>query len=238
MSFRSLFHVHTRYSPDSLLSPARILAEARRCAVDVLIVTDHDTVQGSREVQTLAVGNPKFVPTAAEYQTEKGDIIGVFLKEEIRPGRSDDVIQQIREQGGLVVLPHPYKAHQLDDHLLAQVDLIEVHNSRCSKSENALAMELAGRLGRPSLGGADAHCAHELGAVLNHFSAALPLEQCELCEALLRAPRDIEFQRVSGVYRSYSQMIRAMKTRDPVLFLSQSKRLAVTWIRESWRQLM
>ena len=221
---------------DSMLQPSRIVREARRHGAEVLIVTDHNTIRGSREVQKLAAGGPLLVPTAAEYQTEKGDIIGVFLKDEIHLGSAEDTIRQIRDQGGLVVLPHPFKAHRLDDLLLAGIDLLEVCNSRCSMKENASAKELAERLGRPTIGGADAHCANELGTVMNRFSSEAPQNEESLREALLSAPRQIEFQPVSGIFRPYSQMIKAVKTRNPALFLSQSKHLAMTWVRESWRQ--
>src|SRR5215472_1515818 len=136
MPFRCLFHVHTRCSFDSLLSPRKIVSRAREMRVDVLIVTDHNTIQGSLDVRALANGNPPIVITAAEYQSEKGDIVGLFLQEEIRSRRSDEIIQQIRAQGGVVVLPHPYKGHKLDDELLAGVDLIETHNARCTDSDN------------------------------------------------------------------------------------------------------
>src|SRR5215472_8240828 len=237
MSFRCLFHVHTRYSMDSILQPSKIVHEARRLSAEVVIITDHNTIRGSREVQRLATGGSLLVPTAAEYQTEKGDVIGVFMQEEIHLGSAEDTIRQIRAQGGLVVLPHPFKAHRLDDGFLAEMDLIEACNSRCSLMENASAKDLAERLGRPVIGGADAHCANELGTVMNHFSGQLPQNEESLRRALLSAPSQIEFRPVSGIFRPYSQMIKAVKTRNPALFLSQSKHLAMTWVRESWRQL-
>src|ERR1700730_14417989 len=155
MPFQCLFHVHTRCSFDSLLSPKKILARTREMGVQVLIVTDHNTIQGSSEVRALASGNPSVIVTAAEYQSEKGDIIGLFLKEEIRSRCSAEIIQQIHVQGGIVVLPHPYKGHVLDDELLAGVDLIESANARCSGEENARAEKLRQLWRRPLLAGAD-----------------------------------------------------------------------------------
>jgi predicted metal-dependent phosphoesterase TrpH len=232
MAFRCLFHVHTRRSFDSLLSPARVLARARQANVDVLIVTDHNTLAGAQEVRALARSNPKFVVMAAEYQTEKGDLIGLFLKEEIRTRLSEEVIEQVHAQGGLVVLPHPYRGHRLDDALLAGTDLIEIHNSRCSAGENASAAALAAKLGRPSLGGPDAHCTAELGAVLNHFSAPVPENESALRESLLCAPRRMEARAISRVFGPYSQMIKAVKTRNPRLFVGQMKHFAVTLVEE------
>jgi len=235
MSFRCLYHIHTRCSFDSILSPAKVIAKARQMQIDVLIVTDHNTIQGSRDAQRLACGNPSIVVTAAEYQSEKGDIIGLFLKEEIHSRRSHDIIEQIHAQGGLVVLPHPYKGHVLDEELLAGADLIESYNARCSESDNSRAHQLALERQRPHLAGADAHCSVELAAAVNEFLADVPKDESGLREHLLHAPRHIAMQRVSPLCRPYSQMIKSIKTGDPKLFLYQAKRLALGFARGELR---
>jgi len=231
MSFRCLFHVHTRRSFDSLLAPRKIVARARELGVHVLIVTDHNTIQGSLDVRTVAEGNPPLVVTAAEYQSEKGDIIGIFLRDEIRSRRSDEIIRQIHAQGGLVVLPHPYKGHLLDDQLLAGVDLIESYNARCSESDNAYAGHLAEQRDRPFLAGADAHCSLELGAALNVFMADAPPSEAECREHLLHAPRRVITERAPRICRPFSQMVKAVKTGNPGLFLYQAKRLTLALAR-------
>lgn len=230
MTCRCLFHLHTRHSFDSLLSPGRIVAYARELKANVLIVTDHNTIAGSLDAKDAARGNPMVV-IAAEYQSEKGDIIGLFLKEEVRSRDSKEIIQQIRAQDGLVVLPHPYKAHILDDELLAAMDLIEVYNSRCSPEENQQAMALAARWNLPTIAGADAHCFSELGAVVNEFSASAPSSQAELQKMLLNAPRTEVTRPTSPLCRPYSQMVKAMKTKNPNLFLYQAKRFVLTLAR-------
>jgi hypothetical protein len=235
MAFRCLSHVHTRHSYDSLLSPARLVSKAREANVDVLIVTDHNTLGGAREARALANGNPKFVVMAAEYQTEKGDLIGLFLNDEIRTRRSHEVIEQVHAQGGLVVLPHPYKGHRLDDALLAGTDLIEAYNSRCTADENSSATALAVKMDRPSIGGPDAHCTAELRGAINHFSGPVPENESALREMLMKAPRRIETRAGSRVFVPYSQMIKAVKTRNPWLFVRQMKHFAVTLAEEGLR---
>lgn len=227
MPFRCLFHVHTRRSFDSFLSPEKILRKAREMDVSVLVISDHNTVQGSLDVRSLASHGFPIVVPAAEYQSEKGDIIGLFLKEEIRSNRSGEIIQQIHAQGGLVVLPHPLKGHSLDDELLAGTDVIETYNGRCSDSDNERAEQLAQEWKRPTLAGADAHCTLELGAALNVFMVDALKNETQFREQLLRAPRHVEKRRTWGVCRPYSQMVKAIKTRDPRLFLYQAKRLAL-----------
>jgi predicted metal-dependent phosphoesterase TrpH len=232
MAFRCLFHLHTRRSYDSLLSPAKILARAREMRVHVLVVTDHNTIQGSLDTRRLAAGNLPMVLTAAEYKSEKGDIIGLFLREEIRSGHSAEIVQQIHAQGGLVVLPHPFKGHTLDDELLAGADLIETYNGRCPDNDNDRAKQLAQQWNRPSLAGADAHCALELGAALNVFVADAPRSESEFREQLLQAPRHAETRRAWSACRPYSQLVKAVKTKNPRLFSTRQSAWHSFWRTE------
>lgn len=236
MGMRCLFHIHSRHSFDSMLKPRTILARARAMHADLLIVTDHESKRGSDDVAKLAKGNPRFVLQAGEYKTDKGDLIGLFLREEINSRDSDEVVREIHGQGGLVVLPHPFKAHKLDDKLLSQVDLIEVNNSRCSESQNNSAATLAENLGKPVMGGCDAHCAAEIGAVVTEFACDLPADESGLRTALLSAPRNIIAKKVSRAYQPYSQLIKAWKTRNPLLFAYQIKQLASVLAREAFSQ--
>lgn len=236
MGIRCLFHIHTRHSFDSLLAPRTILARARGMQTDLLIVTDHESKRGSDDVASLAEGNPRFVLRAGEYKTEKGDLIGLFLKEEISCRNSNDVVREIHAQGGLVVLPHPFKGHKLDDELLSVVDLIEVHNSRCSESQNQSAAALAERLGKPVMGGCDAHCAGEIGAVITEFSCDPPADERGLRAVLLSSSRNILAKKVSRAYQPYSQLIKACKTRNPLLFAYQMKQLATVLAKEAFSQ--
>jgi predicted metal-dependent phosphoesterase TrpH len=224
MPLRCLFHLHTKCSCDSWVSPQKIVSHARANKVDVLVVTDHNTLRGAMEASKLAEGNPPYVVIAGEYKTEKGDIIGIFLTEEIKSRKSDEVIREIKHQGGLVVLPHPYKGHSLDDSLLSQMDLIETFNARCSVADNASSAELAQKLGKPALAGCDAHCAAELNAAVFELSVEPPLDSKDLLNAFLTAERSVETRPVSKIYQIYSQMIKAVKTKDFMLFLYQVKR--------------
>ncbi len=229
MPYRCLFHVHTRRSFDSLLSARTILSRSIQSAVQVLIITDHNTIQGSLDAQALTESDAvPLVLTAAEYQSEKGDIIGIFLKEEIQSCRSSEIIYQIHAQNGLVILPHPYKGHKLDDELLSGVDLIETYNGRCSEIDNAKARQLAEKWNLPSIAGADAHCSLELHSAMNEFPLDLPRSALEFREHLLSAPRAFVVNPAPVVCRPYSQMVKAVKTKNPRLFLYQLKRLALT----------
>lgn len=231
MAFRCLFHIHTYCSFDSLLSPRRILARACEFHVGAMVVTDHNTIKGSLAARALASNHEPLIPIAAEYQSEKGDIIGLFLKDEIFSRQSNEIVQQIHAQGGLVVLPHPFKGHKLDDALLSAVDVIEIYNARCSVQDNERANKLARELRLPTIAGADAHCFAELGAALNEYSGASPGNELELRQLLLRDDRTLIAQPVSPLCQPYSQMIKALKTGQPALLAYQTKRLVLALAR-------
>lgn len=231
MAFRCLFHVHTNYSFDSLLSPKRVLARARELHVRAMVVADHNTIKGSLVARELAHNQGTIIPIAAEYQSEKGDIIGLFLKDEICSHQSSEIIEQIHAQGGLVVLPHPFKGHKLDDALLSAVDVIEIFNARCRAQDNERANNLARELQLPTIAGADAHCFAELGAALNEYSGAAPSNELELRQLLLQDNRTLITQPVSPLWQPYSQMIKALKTGQPALFAYQTKRLVLALAR-------
>jgi hypothetical protein len=138
---RGLFHVHSWHSFDGLLPPWAYLAHARRARLDFLCVTDHNTLAGARAV---AAGNrdPRLeVVIGAEYATDRADVIGLFLREEVRSRRFGEAVAEIQAQGGIAVLPHPFRhrGEALDEELVAAVDAVEVFNARSGARENALA---------------------------------------------------------------------------------------------------
>jgi predicted metal-dependent phosphoesterase TrpH len=67
----------------------------------------------------------------------QGEVIGLFLREEIPRGMTfGDTIAAIKEQGGLVYVPHPVRPHARDPDAatlhrhLAEIDVFEVYNAR------------------------------------------------------------------------------------------------------------
>jgi predicted metal-dependent phosphoesterase TrpH len=174
---------------------------------------------------SLAEGNPQFVIRAGEYKTEKGDLIGLFLAEEIRSRNSNEVVHEIRAQGGLVVLPHPYKGHRLDDALLEQVDLVETFNGRCSSEQNESSRALARRLNKPEIAGSDAHCAAEICAAFTEFEVDHQVGESDLPAIIRTAQRKFLVAPVSRIYQPYSGLIKACRTFDVRLFGYQLKRM-------------
>src|SRR4051812_28655724 len=145
MSWTFVQHVHTHHSPDSRAKPAAIVARAQEVGVEVLAVTDHDTWRGAVDARAAAqaAGGRVHVVLGTEVRTDLGDLIGLFVTSDVRERKALAFCDAVHAQGGLVVLPHPYKWHRLENALLQKVDIVEVHNPRCGRAENQKAADLA-----------------------------------------------------------------------------------------------
>ena len=158
-------HVHSMYSYDSLLRPEKIVKTAKRRGLNGVAITDHGTIQGGLSTRKYNT-NDFIVIIGAEIKTEIGDIIGLFLNEEIKSKDIWNVIDEIRDQDGLVVLPHPFRGHNpkgFNKDLLNKIDAIEGYNSRTGMSKNIQAQEFAKIHELPIIAGSDAHFLGEIG---------------------------------------------------------------------------
>lgn len=166
---RADLHVHTHYSPDCLMTAQEIVTACQKTGINCLAITDHNSLAGALEVARLA---PFPVIVGEEVHTRDGEIIGLFLEEEIPRGLTPEAtIARIRAQGGLVLVPHPFdrlRRSTLRRHvllrLLSQVDIIEVLNARIIlPGYSSAARSLAARHGLPPSAGSDAHTPGEIG---------------------------------------------------------------------------
>jgi predicted metal-dependent phosphoesterase TrpH len=166
------FHCHTVYSKDSLTRPADLVAIARRKKIDLVIVTDHNSILGARAAHAL---DPELVIIGEEIMTTRGEILAAFVSEEIPPHLSPaETIRRLKEQGAFISVSHPFDelrngAWHEDDllEILPLVDAIEVYNSRCmSPAFNLRAKEFAEKHDIAGTVGSDAHAAFELGRSL------------------------------------------------------------------------
>lgn len=166
---RADLHVHTRFSPDSGTSPQRLVERCLRVGLSCIAVTDHNTIRGALEVARLA---PFPVIVGEEVKTADGDLIGLFLREEVPRGLSAvQTARRIHEQGGLVSVPHPYDTVRRSvltpeglEAVLPDADMVEGFNARNTfASANRRAREAAARHGTPTVAVSDAHHPLELG---------------------------------------------------------------------------
>src|SRR5439155_12841763 len=112
--YRVDFHSHTGHSSDSLLPAARLLAAAARRRLAAIAITDHNSLGGALQARALAERDPEgfgglAVIAGEEVKTSEGEITGLFLREPIPRGLTpEETIRRIKDQGGLVLVPHPF----------------------------------------------------------------------------------------------------------------------------------
>ena len=185
-------HVHTRFSKDSQAPITSVVRHCEKAGLDVVAITDHNSIQGALEVRKSA---PFQVVIGEEIKSAAGDIIGLFLQEEIPGGlAAAETAQLVKDQGGLVVIPHPFcrlrpTALGLRSllEILSLVDLIEGFNSHTVMPwDNAKGEKFAEQHSLPMVASSDAHSALELGRTFTET----PAEEFDgTPEGLLRAVR-------------------------------------------------
>jgi glycosyltransferase involved in cell wall biosynthesis len=165
-------HMHTDHSYDCATPVEVLLAEASQRGLGAIAVTDHNEISGALEARAKASGIQVIV--GEEVKTaEQGEVIGLFIEEKIPRGMTLlQTIAEIKRQGGLVYVPHPFdRMHAVPDyeHLLGvidEVDAIEVFNPRVAIAEfNEEAVRFAAKYRIIAGAGSDAHVPQGLGSV-------------------------------------------------------------------------
>ena len=190
-------HLHTEHSHDCSTPVAELLDRAEAKGLAAVAITDHNTFAGAQEALELARGRPLTVIPGEEVKTQSGEVIGLFLREEVPPGLSiGETIARIREQGGLVYLPHPFdRLHSIADartlhRHLADIDVFEVYNARLVlEAYNDEALAFARKYNLTMGAGSDAHVLQGVGTAL------LRMRAFETPEELLLSLRSAEIVR-------------------------------------------
>ena len=166
-------HSHTMFSGDSTTTLDEIVEAVTDAGIDVLCVTDHNAIEGASRLTRALEGTCRII-VGEEVRTHTGEIIGLFLREKISFGaNAADTARQIRDQGGIVYVPHPFDPmrRNLAEQSLIEltkaglVDAIEVHNSKTSlQSLNRKAREFAEFHDVAMGAGSDAHVPLALGS--------------------------------------------------------------------------
>jgi len=215
--FKADLHVHTCYSTDSISSPEKVVQRCLDIGINCLAVTDHNTISGALEVKRIA---PFTVIIGEEVLTSSGEIIGLFLTEEIpRHLSPEETVARIKAQGGLVCIPHPFDRFRPHSRLrrnalekiMPDVDLIEVFNSRTFLlQDSARALQFAQTQGLPGTVGSDAHVVREIGRSFIELPEFNDAEQFRLA----LGQGKIFTQRTSpliGLYNIRNRLIKLLK---------------------------
>lgn len=160
-------HTHTKYSSDGFLNPEKLVKIAKKRGLSGIAVTDHDTIKGGLETKKFEDENLKII-VGSEVSTSKGEIIGLYLNEEIKSNDFYDVVDEIKSQDGIIVVPHPFdewrNSASLSEEDYKLVNSIETFNSRCVENKYNQKAELFAKENNYGMtGGSDAHFANEIG---------------------------------------------------------------------------
>jgi predicted metal-dependent phosphoesterase TrpH/glycosyltransferase involved in cell wall biosynthesis len=165
-------HMHTSWSHDCSIDAAELVDHAEAEGLGAIAVTDHNVFGGALETVDYARGRDLIVIPGEEVKTDnQGEVIGLFLEREIPRGLSfGDTIAAIREQGGLVYVPHPFdRLHAIPDprtlhRHLADIDVLEVYNARLLfEAYNDEALRFARKYNLTTGAGSDAHVLQGVG---------------------------------------------------------------------------
>jgi len=165
-------HLHTSWSHDCSIGVDELLDHAEAEGLGAIAVTDHNVFGGALEAVRKARGRRLTVIPGEEIKTdEQGEVIGLFLKEEIPRGMSfADTVAAIRAQGALVYVPHPFdRLHAIPDPAtlhrhLAEIDVFEVYNARLLfEAYNDEALRFARKYNLTRAAGSDAHVLQGVG---------------------------------------------------------------------------
>ena len=166
-------HVHSYRSNDSCSTPSAIVSRSLKTGINCLAITDHNTIDGALEIQTIA---PFTVIIGEEIKSSGGEIIGLFLDEVIPPGLTPlETAKAIKAQSGLVMAPHPFDRVRSSalglkgfHEIISYLDLIETFNGRnWLNSSDLKATELSLKYNLGAVTVTDSHSTLELGRSYN-----------------------------------------------------------------------
>ena len=207
-------HIHSHYSPDSFTRPKDIIKIATKKKLELIAVTDHNSIKGGLVTynENKRLNSDLFVIIGEEIHTNVGDIIGIFINEEIKSKNVNEVLDEIADQDGLVVLPHPMKHHnlQLLNPYLDKIEFVEVLNSRSPISIKK--MNILHSYNKKELGSSDAHFAFEIGKCFTFLDASFkPNSYDELPSIIKKYPLYAEGNFSPPFVEKCSQMIKTIK---------------------------
>jgi len=163
-------HIHTNYSKDGISSIKEMVLAAKKKGMDAIAITDHNSIEGWPEAIRISQELNFPIILGDEINSKQGDIIGLFLKKKIEGKKKEArfVMEEIKKQGGIVIIPHPFHGAigfkgDINEYL-DLIDGIEVINGRRPfKQPDITAYDFAIKHNLAMTGGTDAHCYQAVG---------------------------------------------------------------------------
>src|SRR5581483_8837343 len=218
-------HVHTSWSPDCAVGVEELLDHAAEQGVGAIAITDHNVFGGAREAVELAAGRDLVVIPGEEIKTAgQGEVIGLFLREEIPRGMSfAETLAAIRAQNGLVYLPHPFdRRHAIPDPAtlhrhLAEIDVFEVYNARLLfETYNEEALRFARKYNLTMGAGSDAHVLPGVGTGAMRMRAFRNAEEFLISlrsAQILRRPKSLAYLQSLKWMAQVKDKVQPVETR-------------------------
>lgn len=225
------FHIHTRFSRDSILSEEKFIRVALERGLSHVAITNHNNVEGAvavrDRVEELGLSEQLTVILGEEVSTADGEVVGLFLTRTIPRGLSaEETADEIHGQGGLVSIPHPFdpfRASHIREVPLTRlaeagkIDAVEIFNSRVTfQRHNQQAAEFAARFGLPGIAASDSHASYEIAMstnVLPLFNTADEL-RAVLPQNVWHASRSTVLVHLTTRYAVWSNIIRRWMGRE------------------------
>jgi len=211
-------HCHTSASFDSLATPGAVVRTALSRGLTHLAITDHDRIDGALRARDAAPEGLTVI-VGEEVKTADGDLVAVFIEKLVPPGLPAlETIAAIREQGGLVGVPHPFdrlrgygrKSGADPARIAAAVDWVETYNARViGGSANERAALFAREHSLPGICASDSHTVLEVGVSYNVVRGD-PSTAAGLLEALATA--DIHPYRAGYYVRAWTPLAKLVQS--------------------------
>ena len=174
-------HVHTHYSKCSNLKPELLLKIAKKRGLDGIAVTDHNTIKGALKAKKLNKDKRFEVIVGEEISTNAGEVLAYYVKKEIKKGNFFSVLEEIKRQGALASLSHPFRTSLNPNHrfkypiekIKNKIDAIEVFNARNLPGNNGKSQKAAKKFKIPGTAGSDAHFKFEIATAYTIFDGDL-----------------------------------------------------------------
>ena len=185
MRVKADLHIHSMFSKDAISRPESVLSAAADRGIGLIAITDHDSAEGWDSFLNASKKYPVAVIPGQEIKIYNkkgvaGELICLFLEKPIQNKNVDLIIQEVKNQGGLVSIAHPFCQRRGEFRAFADINdwdgiAIEVMNGRTyNHRDNEMAQSLATRLDTTITAGSDAHSPFEVGNVYLEFSGTTP----------------------------------------------------------------